>query len=178
MPGEPTDDVLPPADLGLGAPWRRQLTSRADSGPACHALIGRARREVLVYGPDLTDPLADAPETIDLLRNCIRHQRRFQLRVLTTRQVAPRHEAPRLVQLWHKLGSQVAVREPLAEEPPPPDHVFVLVDRRGLYYRPECSSGHGVLDLADGGRAHQLGELFDSQWRRSQPVHRHRRTFI
>lgn len=171
-------NTTPPDDIALGEDWRARTTSREAMHAACRSLAGRARREILVYGPTLADPLGDDPETIGAFAALARDNRQARIRIFATRQVAPRHQAPQLVGLWHQLSSYMEVREAAESEAPPPDIVFMLVDRQGLYYRPDSAADRGTLELNNGGEARRLGRLFEEQWRKAQPAQRHRRTFV
>ena len=144
------------------------VASRESAVAATVALIGDARRRLVVRSRDLDPGLFDAGVVLDALRGFATHGRGNEVHVLLhDADTCQRAHAP-LLGLAQRLPSVFLFREvddPVDRNEPA---AFLANDAGGYYHRPLGHSLEGEWMLAGAGRARQLLESFRPVWERAR----------
>lgn len=130
-------------------------------------VIGRARRELLVYSRELDPGLLDAPAVLAALRRFATGGGHVRIALQEPALVQQAH-AP-LLALAQRLPSSFefrAIEEPGDRAYP---SAYAAADRGGWYFRKLGHRFDGETRLDDRARARQLRASFDPVWERARP---------
>jgi len=134
---------------------------------ACLALIGQARREVLIMSRQLDKVLFDNAEASQALRNFALQSRRTRLRVLVKDPEPAKRNGHRLVDLAQRLSSYAEIRVP-APEYHAYNAAFLVADRQGAVHRSLADRYEATVTFADRHLAGECMRQFDEMWETSQ----------
>lgn len=133
-------------------------------------LIGRARRELVIYSRDLDPSLLGTPAAEAALRRFAVGVRGALARILVQdlrRAVQERHA---LITLAQRLPSHFSIR--VVEQEPDVQYpsAFLLNDSGGYLFRPIGTRFEATAHLQDSARQRQLLAYFNEVWERARPA--------
>jgi predicted GNAT family N-acyltransferase len=138
------------------------------------ALIGQARRQLLIYSRDLDPGLFDQPAVLDALRRLATRPEPVEIRILLQDAATPQRLLAPLLPLAQRLPSSLLFRE--IDDPVDRNYpsAYVANDAGGYYFRPLGNRFDGEAELDGPGRARQLREEFARIWERSRACSEYR----
>ena len=126
-----------------------------------------ARRQLILYSPELDPELFDRPELVDAISAFVRGSAANELRILIhhSRRIVSRGH--RLVELARRLDSKIQIR--LAPEDAARDErSFLGWDQVGYWLLPNFTDYTGFANDNDAVHARRLQESFEVYWQRAQ----------
>lgn len=145
---------------------------RAGAIAATLGVIVTARRQLLIYSPELDPGVLDVPEIITALRGFAIDN--GEIRILLHDPTAPQRNQSPLIGLHQRLPSTIAFRA--VEEPFDRSYAsaYTCSDAGGYYFRPIASRLEGDTRIDDRSRARHLLNLFSPVWERARPCSEYR----
>lgn len=138
------------------------------------ALIGQARRQLVIYSRELDPGLFDQPVVLEALRRLATRGEPIEVRVLLQDAGTPQRMLAPLLPLAQRLPSTFLFRE--IDDPVDRNYpsAYVANDAGGYYFRPLGNRFDGEAELDGAGRARQLREEFARIWERSRACSEYR----
>jgi hypothetical protein len=127
-----------------------------------------ARREIRIFGGDLSDMGLENPERIDLLTGFLAADRHRRMRIIVQDETWLQQRAPRLIGLLRLFGHAIEVRRT-------PEHLRHLTDRwvladaahASIRYHADQPRGKQIWD--DEGEVAPQWQRADDLWQESEP---------
>lgn len=131
-------------------------------------LIGKGRRILRLFSPDLEHDIYDNEEIAQAVLNLARVSRNSEIRILIRDSRPAVKRGHRLLDLSRRLTSIVEIRKFSIDSNELPPHVL-LVDGSSVMIRAdEETQDAGFASSDDRGLVHSLALTFDELWHRSQ----------
>ncbi|KAF1710553.1 GNAT family N-acetyltransferase [Pseudoxanthomonas kalamensis DSM 18571] len=144
--------------------------SRRDAAIAITAaIVGQARRGLVIYSRELDPGLLDAPAVLEALRRFATSSDGAQVQILLQDAASPQRALTPLLPLAQRLPSVFAFREVQDPVDLPYASAYLANDAGGYYFRPLGHHYDGEAELDNPGRARQLRDSFIQVWERSRP---------
>ena len=146
---------------------------------AC-VLLQSAIREVRIVSSDMELPLYGDAEVYTCLRTFVTANRNARLEIILASDKELVGAGHPVLDLSRRLTSSISIEvlEPEYVEAQKPFPVFMLIDRRGLLYRPDCSKYAGFAHHDDVAAAIKLREQYNELKRLSKPSREAKRLYI
>ena len=146
---------------------------------AC-VLLQSAVREVRIVSSDLELSLYGDTEVFACLRTFVTTNRHARLDIIVASDKELVGVGHPVLDLSRRLTSSISIEvlEPDYVEAQKPFPAFMLIDRRGLLYRPDCSRYAGFAHGDDVAAALRLREQYDELKRLSKPSREAKRLYI
>lgn len=146
----------------------RAIDGRAALADARLQLLVASRNRLTLHLPRLTgDDYASEAELAELKRIAI-SSRRAEIRILLHDPAAALREDHRLIALFQRLSSAIAIRKPVEDVDLQRGSAWLLNDTGGYLFLPDASRPQGRMALADRAAQAPLQRLFDEIWERSE----------
>jgi hypothetical protein len=156
--------VNAPADDGTG---RRAIDGREALAAARLQLLGAARHRLALHLPLLgRDDYGNDAELAELKRIAT-SGRRAEIRILLHDLAAALRDGHRLIALFQRLSSAIAIRTPVEDVDRQCASAWLLTDTGGYLYLPEAGRPQGRMALADRAAQAPLQQQFEEIWERS-----------
>ena len=127
------------------------------------AIVGQARREVVIMSRHLDAALYDSPAFAAAVREFVLQSRRTRVRILVKDPDRPRREGHRLVDLAQHLSSFMEIRVP-AHEFHAYNAAFLVADEIGAIYRSMADRFEATVTFGDRKAAGELMRQFEEMW--------------
>lgn len=151
-------------DAGEG---RRAIDGRAALAAARLQLLAATHHRLALHLPLLAgDDYGNDAELAEL-RRIATSGRRAAIRILLHDPAAALREGHRLVGLFQRLFSSIAIRTPVEDADRQRTSAWLLNDTGGYLYLPDASRPQGRAALADRPAQAALQQQFDEVWERS-----------
>ncbi|MDH5392755.1 MAG: hypothetical protein OEY11_06170 [Gammaproteobacteria bacterium] len=135
---------------------------------AAISMIRQGHLSVSLYTQDLDPQVLDNENIAKYLLEMAKHYQQMQIRILVRDSTLAVKNSHVLLRLAQQLSSHIEVktipdvyREVRAS--------FMVVDRKGLYYRPKASEFIGSVNFNSPARAVKLLEFFSEVWEKAVP---------
>lgn len=144
------------------------LTSEAEYRQACDTVLGRARRELLIFDRDLAAMHLDTSARLDLLTEFLPGDALRRVRIVLHDPDTIERKAPRLIQLIVRFSHAIEVRQS-------PDNLRHLADTHLLadgchgVRRFHIDQARSALILDDRAYIHPWQQRFEELWQLSHP---------
>lgn len=158
----------PPAIDGtaLGSDEPLRFSTAEAIQPLTLALIGRARRSLCIFTPDLEHWLYDNGRTYQACLSFLLQYPECRLRILIVDPTAIVRRGHRLLTLFRRLPSRMQIRRANPDHPAG-DDAYLLCDESAYLWRPDAREHVGVAYRRHPARARQLRTRFDDAWKLS-----------
>lgn len=151
-----------------GNAGRRAIDGREALAAARLQLLVATRHRLALHLPQLgRDDYASEAELAELKRIAI-SGRRAEIRILLHEPAAALRDDHRLIALFQRLTSAIAIRKPVEDVDLQRGSAWLLNDTGGYLFLPDASRPQGRMALADRAAQAPLQRLFDEIWERSQ----------
>jgi len=131
-------------------------------------LIGKGRRTLRLYSPDLVHDIYDNEEIAQSVLNLARVSRNSEIRILIRDTQPAIKRGHRLLDLSRRLTSIIEIRKFTLDSNELPQHLL-LVDDAGVMVRADGEiQDAGFASFDDRGLNNSLALVFDELWYRSQ----------
>lgn len=134
---------------------------------ACLALIGQAKRELVMLTRHLDPALFDDQETIDVLRAFVLRSRRTRVRILARDPDPAVRRSHRLLAFAQRLSSYVEIRVP-APEFNSYNAAFLVVDATGVVHRTMADRFEASVAFGNRQLAGEAMRQFEEMWQTSR----------
>lgn len=153
-----------PADDEAG---RRAIDGREALAAARLQLLAAARHRLALHLPLLgRDDYGNDAELAELKRIAT-SGRRAEIRILLYDPAAALRDGHRLLALFQRLSSAIAIRTPVEDVDRQCTSAWLLTDTGGYLYLPDASRPQGRMALVDRAAQVPLQQQFDGIWERS-----------
>lgn len=149
-------------------PFYQLLTSEAEFRQACDTVLGRAKRELLIFDRDLRSLQPDHNSRLQLLSDFLAADRLRRIRIVLHDPEPLHRQTPRLMHLIARFSHLIEVRKS-------PDNLRHLADAHVLaddaqgVRRFHIDQPRSALILDDPTYIHPWRERFEELWGLSQP---------
>ena len=155
-----------PADDGDDA-GRRVIDGREALAAARLQLLAAARHRLVLHLPLLgRDDYGNDAELTEFKR-IVTSGRRAEIRILLHDPATALRDGHRLIALFQRLSSAIAIRTPTEDTDRQNAHAWLLNDTGGYLYLPDASRPQGRMALVDRAAQAPLQQQFDEIWERS-----------
>lgn len=145
----------------------RAINGREALAAARLQLLAATRHRLVLHLPLLgRDDYGNDAELAELKRIAT-SGRRAEIRILLHDPAAALRDGHRLVLLFQRLSSSMAIRTPVDEVDSQNTAAWLVNDTGGYLYLPEASQPQGRMTLADRPGQVPLQQQFDAVWERS-----------
>lgn len=148
---------------------RHVLRHREQVSVSLADLLGHARHQISVFGPQLDPTLFNVGTITHLLASFAAHHRHNRARFLIEDIDQVRHDNARLIELCRRMSEFVEIRQ-VGEEHAGLREFFVVVDRGGYLHQGDITRPEFIVDPHGPAEAAELLMRFDSMWARSEPI--------
>jgi hypothetical protein len=156
--------VNAPADDGAG---RRAIDGREALAAARLQLLAAARHRLALHLPQLgRDDYGNDAELAELKRIAT-SGRRAEIRILLHDPAAALRDGHRLIALFQRLSSAIAIRTPVEDADRQCAGAWLTTDTGGYLLLPDAGRPQGRMALADRAEQVPLQQQFDATWERS-----------
>lgn len=136
---------------------------------AIDSMAAQATRDIRILSHDTEPEIYGREEFIELLSGFItRHRKVARVRILIADPARAVRDTHRLVQLWHRFPSFIALRE-LRDEYRRTREALFIVDDIGLIRRPEHESPAAVVTFRNLATGRDRAAWFDEAFSRGAP---------
>lgn len=146
-----------------------ELTSQEDTVGAVLQLIGKARRQICIYTPDLEPLLYGKTEVLEALKQFAINSSGGLVMIILQDTLAARNQPHALIDLVQRLPSTFFLRTPTEADDLQYPSAYLLNDRDGYLFRQRSNHMHGVWSPNMPARNRQLTGEFDTVWQRCRP---------
>jgi predicted GNAT family N-acyltransferase len=146
-----------------------ELIAIEDTLSAMHQIIGKARRQICIYSPDLEPVLYGKTEIVEALKQFAINSGGGFVQVIVQDTLQLRNQPHPLLDLAQRLPSVFLIRTPEEPEDLKYPSAYLINDRDGYLFRVQSSQYLGVWSPTMPARNRQLAEEFDRVWQRSLP---------
>jgi hypothetical protein len=144
------------------------LTSPQEYRDCAVEMIGKGRRTLRLFSPDLEHDIYDNDELAQAVLNLSRVSRNSEIRILVRDTQPAIKRGHRLLDLSRRLTSIVDIRKFTIESNELPTYML-LVDEAGVMIRAdEQGQDTGFASIDDRGLNNSLALVFDELWHRSR----------
>jgi hypothetical protein len=150
-------------------PERRVITTRSEYLAAFDELVARARKELRIFDPDLSQLELNAPTRAESLRQFMLASRENRLFIALHDIDYVTRAAPRVMNLLTQFSAAIAVHRTEGDAARVQD-CFVLADGEHLVRRPVAAHPRGVVLANDLKECLAIRERFDEIWQSSVPA--------
>ncbi|UVE16087.1 histone acetyltransferase HPA2 [Pseudomonas sp. LS44] len=151
-----------PYSLGVHLPLER-FSQPAEARAHALALLQQAQRSICIYSQDLEPWLYNHSSVQEACTRLLLSSPKSQIRILLRDITRATKEGHRLLNLSHRLPSNLQIRK-INPDHPSDAAAFLLADRHGLLLRPEPANLAGYALYNDAGRVRQRQAQFDQAW--------------
>lgn len=152
---------------GTPADGRRAIDSRDALAAARLQLLAATHHRLVLHLPLLgRDDYGNDAELAELKRIAT-SGRRADIRILLHDPAAALRDGHRLVLLFQRLSSAIAIRTPVEDVDRQNTSAWLVNDSGGYLYLPDASQPQGRMALADRPAQAPLQQQFDEIWERS-----------
>jgi predicted GNAT family N-acyltransferase len=146
-----------------------ELTALEASVPAILQLIGKARRQICIYSPDLEHVLYGRADIVEALKQFAITCNGGNVLIIVQDTLAVRSQPHPLLDLAQRLPSIFQFRTPVEADDLQYPSAYIINDRDGYLFRQRSSHYLGVWSPNLPARNRQLFEEFERVWQRSRP---------
>jgi predicted GNAT family N-acyltransferase len=140
-----------------------------DTVAAILQLIGRARRQICIYSPDLEHVAYGQADIVEALKQFAITSNGGNVLIIVQDPLALHNQSHPLLDLAQRLPSAFSLRTPIESDDLQYPSAYLINDRDGYLFRQQSSHYRGVWSPVMPARNRQLSEEFDSIWQRSRP---------
>jgi hypothetical protein len=152
---------------GTPADGRRAIDGREALAAARLQLLAATRHRLVLHLPLLgRDDYGNDAELAEL-RRIASSGRRADLRILLHDPAAALRDGHRLIGLFQRLSSAIAIRAPVEDVDRQDTRAWLVNDTGGYLYLPDASQPQGRMALVDRPAQVPLQRQFDEIWERS-----------
>ena len=152
----------------LPEPQRSLITTRREYLDALELLLGRVKRELRIFDPDLSELDFNSQPRVQALRRILSSGRMHRVYIALHDAEHVSTRCPRLIELLRIFPSELVIYRTEGDAARAQDR-FVLVDEMDVVRRPVARQARGVLILDDPHEAHGMRLRFDEIWESSVP---------
>ena len=134
---------------------------------AVNAITQQALKTIQIFTPDLEATIYDNEEFSKNLLAMVRGNRHAQIQILAFETTSATSRGHALLRLAHELTSTIEIRIP-AEEYQQTTIAFMLVDKKGLVFRPDTKEYDGIYNPDCKYRSQKLSEIFTAAWEHAE----------
>ncbi len=146
-----------------------EFQSLEDAVSATLQLIGKTRRQICIYSPDLEHVLYGRAEIVEALKQFAIHSQGGNVLIIVQDTLSARSQPHPLIDLAQRLPSAFSLRTPVEPDDLQYPSAYLINDREGYLFRQQSSLYRGVWSLIMPSRNRQLSEEFERVWQRSRP---------
>lgn len=146
-----------------------EFTTLEESLPALLRLIGKARRQIRIYSPDLEHVLYGRAEIVEALKQFAINSSGGNVLIIVQDTLAVRSQPHPLLDLAQRLPSIFLFRTPVEADDLQYPSAYIINDRDGYLFRQQNSHYRGVWSPTLPARNRQLAEEFERVWQRCRP---------
>ncbi|WP_411728151.1 GNAT family N-acetyltransferase [Methyloglobulus sp.] len=132
-------------------------------------LIGKARRQICIYSPDLEHVLYGRAEIVEALKQFAINSSGGNVLIIVQDTLAVRSQPHPLLDLAQRLPSAFLFRTPVEADDLQYPSAYIINDRDGYLFRQQSSHYRGVWSPTLPARNRQLAEEFERVWQRCRP---------
>jgi predicted GNAT family N-acyltransferase len=146
-----------------------EFQNLADTISATVELIGKARRQICIYSPDLEHILYGRADVIEAMKQFAINSQGGNVLIIVQDTLANRSQPHPLIDLAQRLPSAFLLRSPIEADDLQYPSAYLVNDRDGYLFRQQNSQYHGVWSPTMPSRNRQLAEEFERVWLRCRP---------
>jgi|APFre7841882724_1041349.scaffolds.fasta_scaffold00144_12 hypothetical protein len=150
----------------LPQPERRLITTRREYLDGLALVVGLARRELVIFDPDLAAIDMNTAERIEQLGAFLAASRDARLRIVVHDADAVRRGCPRLLSLLALHANAIAIHQTEGEAARAQD-CFALADAEHFVRRGVATQARGAIGVNDQREGRQMHERFEEIWQSS-----------
>jgi predicted GNAT family N-acyltransferase len=140
-----------------------------DTVSATVGLIGKARRQICIYSPDLEHILYGRADVIEALKQFAINSQGGNVLIIVQDTLATRNQPHPLIDLAQRLSSVFLLRTPIEADDLQYPSAYLVNDRDGYLFRQQSNQYRGVWSPTMPSRNRQLAEEFERVWQRCRP---------
>lgn len=146
-----------------------EIKTLEDTLSAILQLIGKARRQICIYSPDLEHVLYGQAEIVEALKQFAIHSQGGNVSIIVQDTLAVRSQPHPLLDLAQRLPSIFLLRTPVEADDLQYPSAYIINDRDGYLFRQRSSHYLGAWSPNLPARNRQLFEEFERTWQRCLP---------
>lgn len=146
-----------------------KINTLEDTITASLELIGKARRQLCIYSPDLEPLVYGRTEIVEALKQFAISSGGGNVMIIVQDTLAVRSQPHALIDLAQRLPSAFLLRSPLEADDLQYPSAYLVNDRDGYLFRQQSSQYIGVWSPNLPSRNRQLVEEFERVWQRCRP---------
>lgn len=150
----------------LPQPERRVITTRREYLEGLDLVVGLARREVVLFDPDLLGIEINAPARIERLAAFLASNHDCRLRIAVHDADPAKRSCPRLLSLLAQHSAAMTIHQTEGEATRAQD-CFVLADAEHFVRRGVAAQLRGAIGLNDQREGRQMHDRFEEIWQNS-----------
>ncbi len=147
----------------LPRPERRLITTRREYLEGVAITIALARREIVLFDPDLAHVEMNSDARMEQLRVFLAASRDARLRIVVHDAEAVRRGCPRLLSLLAQNAAAIAIHETEGDARRAQD-CFVIADGEHLVRRAVAAQPRGAIILHDPNEGRGMHDRFEEIW--------------
>ncbi|MDH5518059.1 MAG: hypothetical protein OEY36_09630 [Gammaproteobacteria bacterium] len=144
------------------------FSSAAVNRNAAISMLRQGHLSVSLYTQDLDPKVLDDENLTKLFLNMVKHYKEMQIKVLVRDSTAAVKNSHALLRLAQQLSSHIEVRN-IPDIYREVRASFMVVDRKGFFYRPKAGEFDGSVNFNSPARAIKLLDFFSEVWEKSEP---------
>jgi sugar-specific transcriptional regulator TrmB len=148
---------------------RRIIKDRHEVGEILAGLIENARREIVIFAPQLDGALFNTSRFARALASFVARHRHNLARIVVEDAEQSIRDNDRLVLLFRRLSDFIHMHQ-VSEEHIGIREMFVVVDHRSCLYQADTSKHECISHFNDPHQAVTLARRFNELWDRSEPI--------
>lgn len=146
-----------------------EFQNLVDTVSATVELIGKARRQICIYSPDLEHILYGQVDVIEALKQFAIDSQGGNILIIVQDTLAARSQPHPLIDLAQRLPSALLLRSPIEVDDLQYPSAYLVNDRDGYLFRQQSNQYRGVWSPTMSSRNRQLVEEFERVWQRCRP---------
>ena len=165
-PQAPPDKM--PTHFDLGKTDAEILFESAEANKnAVLSMVRQGSLSVSIYTQDLDPQVLNDERFAKLLLNMVKHYKQMQIRILVRDPMKAVKSSHVLIRLAQQLSSHIEVKT-IPDIFSEVKASFMVVDRKGFYYRAKATEFSGSVNFNSPARAAKLLEYFSDVWEKSE----------
>ena len=149
-------------------PERTLTLAKSEYAAGADRLLELARRELLIFDPDLSEFRLELPSRVEALRQFLACSPSNRLQIALRDPEYVKRHCPRIMSLLGVYSASMRIHRTQGDANRAQD-CFVLADRQHVVRRPVSAQGRGVIIIGDPREGLAMHERFSEIWELSEP---------
>ncbi len=158
-----------PADHAEPTPGPSVLKERDSIRDAIAALVGLARREIIVFAPQMDAHFFNSSQAGTMFASFAARHQRNRARILVEDAAQVIRDNDRVVGLCRRFSEAMQMRE-VGEQHMGLRMMYIIVDGTSYLHQPDVTEYECVVEMAGRRRAAEMRQRFEQMWDRSEPA--------